>query len=121
VGCGIQTWAGIGGCHISVRVSRTRSASRTAPAQGVEGRLLTPAVLTAMVAHRSELDSFFHSPRLSSGVKPLTAEEQRHAEWMKKYLEAQAERLARKAELRNGNEMSEEEFTRELSALDDGE
>jgi len=55
----------------------------------------------------------------SGGVKPLTAEEQRHAEWLKEYEAVQAARLAREAKLKTDNLMSEEEFRRELLAMAD--
>ena len=38
--------------------------------QGMENPLLTPAILTALVAHRSELDSIMPSTPPSGGVKP---------------------------------------------------
>jgi hypothetical protein len=87
-----------------------RSADGTFAVEGVEQGLLTPGIIAALVVHRDELALVVPSRRGVSLVeaKPMTFEEQRHAEWLKRYEAAQAKRLAREAALCE-NEMSVEE------------
>lgn len=95
-----------------------RSADGTFAVEGVEQGLLTPGMVAALVVHRDELALVVPSRRGVSHVeaKPMTFEEQRHAEWLKRYEAAQAKRLAREAELLK-DPMSPEEWNREMDEM----
>jgi hypothetical protein len=93
-----------------------RSPDGTFMVQDVANGMLAPQLLAALVTHRDELALLVPSAAPTVEQKPMTAEERRHAEWLKEYEAAQAERMAREAELRK-EEVSEEEWTRLLTEM----
>jgi hypothetical protein len=87
-----------------------RSADGTFVVEGVDDNLLTPEATAALAKHQAEL------AMLVPTVKPMTDKERRRAEWLK---QCEADQAKQKAEqdARMGEEMSDEEFNRELDQM----
>ena len=87
-----------------------RSTTGTFEIEGVDDKLLTPDAVATLAKHQAEL------AMLVPTIKPMTDKERRHAEWLKQCEAAQAKQKADQ-DARMGEEISEEDFYRELEQM----